>query len=228
MRLQVKRWHEDESAEIEPCTVLVYSGVPPLEPVFNASLCDSKKGRRHQKNFGIEFTHATVPYYDAQHGRVYMATNTGTVGCYGAREKKMLWKSRTGPVWEDSHDRVSNSVQPLGEGVILVSGRNELVAIEVGSGRVVGGLTLPQELAAFPIVGDWDGDGVDDVIFITSDATWGYRVEVTKGRMGPLSILILICAALFVAFKVLRSFGAFEDEFYEDRSARSAQKRRAV
>jgi hypothetical protein len=60
---------------------------------------------------------------------------------------------------------------------------------------------LPRKPIAHPIIGDFDSDGVTDVIIITDEAVLGYRLEVVQSaRALLLAIGVLVCITAIVFF----------------------------
>lgn len=79
-----------------------------------------------------------------------------------------------------------------------MSGEKE-VALVSRDGHVLSSAALPNTPIARPVIGDFDGDGVTDVIMITDDAILGYRVEEVASMQGMLvAVVVLIVLGVTV------------------------------
>ena len=186
-----------DGGAVPPCYALVTSGVPPVEQIFNGSLChdggalefssdDASKEKRNDKTpINIE---GATPFVDEKEGNsLFFAVNNGVVTRYSALGK-LMWQQSSGPTWEiidpdasGCSDRVGGAVLSFLRGsTLLVTGEDRLVAFDKLSGSELGALVFPQDAASVPIVCDLNGDGVDDILIITADAVWGYLTHVNS------------------------------------------------
>lgn len=83
--------------------------------------------------------------------------------------------------------------------LVLVAGERE-VALISREGHILTQATLPKAPIARPIIGDFDGDGITDVIMITEDAILGYRVEEVASMQGMLAAVVVLSLLAMVVF----------------------------
>jgi hypothetical protein len=83
--------------------------------------------------------------------------------------------------------------------LMLVAGEKE-VALVSREGHVLTQARLPKAPIARPVIGDFDGDGITDVIMITDDAILGYRVEEVPSMQGMLAAVIVLSLLVIVVF----------------------------
>ena len=74
---------------------------------------------------------------------------------------------------------------------ILLSGENGAALISPASGKVLCSVVYPQAVTSQPLLADLNGDGTDDLLVVSADAIWGYRVVVETGRSGFFSIVVV-------------------------------------
>ncbi|KAL7519369.1 hypothetical protein ACHAWX_004136 [Stephanocyclus meneghinianus] len=201
------------------CHALVTSGLPPREEVFTAPLClggplmsiDPKRpqvGLRAAPPLLIE---GSLGYGND----VVFAMNNGVIVRYDSNGRE-VWRKKSAkdgtPTWHSSkfaflgrvqfgaiksHSSVSASshrnqhrpgspVRP-----ILISGEDGAAVISPASGKVLSSVVYPQTIVAQPLLADLNGDGTDDLLVVSADAVWGYRILVETGRSGFFSIVVV-------------------------------------
>ena len=74
---------------------------------------------------------------------------------------------------------------------ILLSGEDGAALISPASGKVLSSVVYPQSVTSQPILADLSGDGTDDLLVVSNDAIWGYRVVVETGRSGGFTIVVV-------------------------------------
>ena len=74
---------------------------------------------------------------------------------------------------------------------ILLSGEDGAALISSASGNVLSSVVYPQSVVAQPMLSDLNGDGTDDLLVVSADGIWGYRVVVQTGRSGFFSIMVV-------------------------------------
>jgi len=74
---------------------------------------------------------------------------------------------------------------------ILLSREDGAALISPASGKVRFSLVYPQSVSAQPLVADLNRDGTDDLLVVSSDALWGYRVVVDTGGSGGFVIVMV-------------------------------------
>jgi hypothetical protein len=149
---------------------------------------------------------------------VVVAINIGLITCYSA-DGEFKWQSRSGPRWEVGaeetragsgtavlFDSDASRVEDLGKhdnvhAQILVLG-DETMVIVSREGEILATTDLPKKPIAHPVIGDFNSDGVTDVIIITDEAILGYKLEIvqsTKGLFIAIAVLVAITAIVFLA-----------------------------
>lgn len=147
---------------------------------------------------------------------VVVAINTGILTCY-ASDGEFKWQSRSGPKWvvdtENTHsgsgsailfDSDASRVDSLGKhdnvhAQILIIGDQKMVLIS-REGDVLASTDLPKKPIAHPVIGDFDSDGVTDVIIVTDEAVLGYRLEIVQSTRGLLIAVVILCIIAGIVF----------------------------
>jgi hypothetical protein len=149
---------------------------------------------------------------------VVFAMNNGVIVRYDSNGRE-VWRKKGGlkdgtPHWmqsdiaflgriqfgsvKESHSSVSASSHrnqhrpgsPLRP--ILLSGEEGAALISPSSGRVLSSVAFPQNpVTSQPLLVDLNGDGTDDVLVVSGDGLWGYRVVVETGRSGFFRIVVV-------------------------------------
>jgi len=200
------------------CHALVTSGLPPREEVFTAPLClgGPINPTRHQHLSAAPplLVEGSLGYGND----VVFAMNSGVVVRYdfNGREvwRKKGWLKDGTPSWDSGHSaafmgRVQfGSVREAHSSVsasshrnqhrpgspvrpILLSGEDGAALISPASGKVLFSVVYPQSVASQPLLADLNGDGTDDLLVVSNDAIWGYRVVVETGRSGGFTIVVV-------------------------------------
>lgn len=201
------------------CHALVTSGLPPREEVFTAPLClggplmsiDPKRPQAGLSAAPPLLVEGSLGYGND----VVFAMNNGVVVRYDSNGREVWRKGglKDGtPSWKassnaflgriefgavKSHSSVSASshrnqhrpgspVRP-----ILLSGEDGAALISSASGNVLSSVVYPQSVVAQPMLSDLNGDGTDDLLVVSADGIWGYRVVVQTGRSGFFSIMVV-------------------------------------
>ncbi|KAL7468933.1 hypothetical protein ACHAXS_009173 [Conticribra weissflogii] len=214
------------------CHALVMSGLPPREELFTAPLClggplMSVNPSKPQAGLSAApplLVEGSLGYgYD-----VVFAMNNGVVARYDFNGRE-VWRKKGGlsdgtPTWSTSdsaflgriqfgavrelHTSVSasahrNQHRPGSPArPILLSGEDGAALISPASGKVLSSIVYPQSITSQPLLSDLDGDGTDDLLVVSSDAIWGYRVLVETGRSGFFS-LVVVTVVIGVALAAL-------------------------
>lgn len=197
------------------CHALVTSGLPPREEVFTAPLCLGGPANRPNLSAAPPLlVEGSLGYGND----VVFAMNNGVVTRYDFTGRE-VWRKRGGlkdgtPTWKsvrsavflgriqfgtirEAHSSVSASshrnqhrpgspVRP-----ILISGEDGAALISPASGKVLCSIIYPQSVSSQPLLVDLTGDGTDDLLVVSNDAVWGYRVVVETGRSGGFVIVVV-------------------------------------
>lgn len=208
------------------CHALVTSGLPPQEELFTAPLCLGGPSMSHRPQSGLSAAAPLLVEGSMGYGNdVVFGMNNGVIARYDSNGRE-IWRKKGGlkdgtPYWsrsdsaflgriqfgcvKESHSSVSASSHrnqhrpgsPLRP--ILLSGEEGAALISPASGRVLSSVAFPQPVTSQPLLGDLNGDGTDDLLVVSADGLWGYRVVVETGRSGFFRIVVvtlLICIAI--------------------------------
>jgi hypothetical protein len=195
------------------CHALVTSGLPPREEVFTVPLCvggSANPSRLHLSAAPPLLVEGSLGYGSD----VVFAMNNGVVSRFDFNGHEVWRKQGDIPSWNsvrpalflgriqfgevrEAHSSVSasshrnqhrpgSSVRP-----ILISGKDGAALISPASGKVLCSVSFPQSVASQPVLADLTGDGTDDLLVVSNDAVWGYRVVVETGRSGGFVIVVV-------------------------------------
>lgn len=219
-----------EGGELQHCTVMALSGLPPRSQLFNGTLCHNHRSLQDplsKKSKLPVIVTAASPLIlktldprtmrESKFRDVIVAINIGYVTCYSG-DGTFKWQTKGAPNW----DLKSNSksllafdfdairVDELGthdnrHAQILLLGDSS-IALVSRDGTIEAHAEVPTKAIAIPTLGDFDNDFITDVIIITEEAVLGYRLEVTASIKGMLiAFIILAIVALVVFLLTLRS-----------------------
>jgi len=202
------------------CHALVLSGLPAREEVFSASLCsnralpqlsDEHPSSRDQ-NSGGAAPPLIVESIDGSSSKdIVFAMGMGSVSRYDSHGN-LQW-TRSGPITDSGFggvptwgspkqqkaspaylDRIDfTAVSKIGAPSIrpvVVSGENGMSILSSGRGHVLASTTFPQSSISRPILADLSGDGTTDVVVVSRDGIWGYKVTVQTGGSKLLRIAV--------------------------------------
>ncbi len=188
------------------CHALVTSGLPPREEVFTVPLCvggSANPSRLHLSAAPPLLVEGSLGYGSD----VVFAMNNGVVARFDFNGHEVWRKHSVQPAAflgriqfggvREAHSSVSASshrnqhrpgspVRP-----ILISGEDGAALISPASGKVLCSVSFPQSVASQPVLADLTGDGTDDLLIVSNDAIWGYRVVVETGRSGGFVIVVV-------------------------------------
>lgn len=199
------------------CHAFVTSGLPPREEVFTAPLClggPVNPSRSHLSAAPPLLVEGSLGYGSD----VVFAVNNGVVARFDFKGHE-VWRKRGGlkdgtPSWNavqpyvflgriqfgmirearasvsaSSHKNQHRPGSPVRP--ILLSGEDGAALVSPASGKVLCSVVYPQTVASQPILVDLTGDGTDDMLVVSSDAIWGYRIVVETGRSGGFVIVVV-------------------------------------
>ena len=200
------------------CHALVTSGLPPQEELFTAPLCLGGPSMSQRPQLGLSAAAPLLVEGSMGYGTdVVFAMNNGVITRYDSNGRE-IWRKKGGlkdgtPYWshsdsaflgriqfgsvKESHSSVSASSHrnqhrpgsPLRP--ILLSGEEGAALISPASGRVLSSVAFPQHVTSQPLLGDLNGDGTDDLLVVSADGLWGYRLVVDPGRSGFFRIVVV-------------------------------------
>ena len=87
------------------------------------------------------------------------------------------------------------------------------------SGVILSSVSYPQASVARPILADLSGDGTSDIIVISTDAVWGYKVSI---RASSASFLRIVSGLLFMATALAALYNRFSQPPGIDRRSTDA------
>jgi len=209
------------------CSLLVISGIPAKAQLFNGTLCQKHNSLHDPMSMHSEH-HMRLPdkvslsdpvvlqVIDEKTGLaskyrdIIVAANSGLITCYRG-DGEYQWQVNDGPVWEVgfagayaiAYDidaaRVDESGSHTSAGAhILVVGESA-VSVVSHEGYVLASAELPASAKGKPILGDFDSDGVVDVVIVTEDAVLGYRLEVRAGERYTFIACIIISVVVVLS-----------------------------
>ncbi len=171
---------------------------------------------------------------------VVTAIHSGIVTSFSG-SGALNWQHRSGPTWDVDNDVAKSTllldadasrVADLGShssvyANILVSGEDRMQLLD-REGEVLAAADIPQPPVATPAFGDFDSDGVTDVIVVCDGAVLGYRLVVTQASQSvAIAIGILAFIALLVFVGSIQSGGALQGSEGEEGSASASISRRS-
>lgn len=143
---------------------------------------------------------------------IVIAVNTGLVTCYSGTGA-FKWQLKSAPTWDLGLENFASSlpfdadsmrVDDLGtedsvHAHVLVMGDGQLSLIS-REGAFLTSAEIPARPVGYPVIGDFDSDGITDVIVVTEDSILGFRLEVFASSRGLLIALILLASIAFIVF----------------------------
>ena len=219
-----------EGGEIQTCSLMVISGLPPKSQLFNGSLCLNQRSLQDpifKRTKLPSIVTATSPLIlksldpktmrESKIRDIVVSINTGITSCYDGNGE-FKWQNKNSPVWSldsKSHyliafDSDSVRADELGthdnrHAQILVLG-DKSIALLSREGLILTKSDVPNIVTTRPVIGDFDNDLITDVVLVTDDAILAYRLEITASTRGVLiAFIILSILALVVFISTLRS-----------------------
>lgn len=212
------------------CHVLVLSGIPAREEVFSANLCSNKKSSMTPaKNAFSAAPPLAVPGLSHHGLDLVFALNSRQVSRYDSIGNE-LWTTLADhtplPSWGAMGTHSPASMQQIDfpavtRGAaspavrpIMISGEDGASILSAGRGAILASLSYPQASVSRPILADLSGDGTSDIIVISTDAVWGYKVSI---RASSASFLRIISGLLFMAMALAALYNRFSQPPGTDR-----------
>jgi hypothetical protein len=225
-----------DHGQLQHCTLMVVSGLPPRSQLFNGSLCMSHRHLHDpilSKHSGSARSlipaevSATAPVIlktldertkkISNYREIVVAVNTGVATCFDARGVQK-WQVNGLPTWPATHkmhtlmaiDPDASRVDSSGThdsifSQLVLLGTRTMILLN-RDGDVLATTELPNIPISRPVLGDFDSDGVTDLILITDDAILGYKINVVQSvRAIFIAVLVLIVIAAIVFFSNIRT-----------------------
>lgn len=213
------------------CMMMVVSGLPAKAQLFNGTICEGRPSMQDSlsrtANREVPQVSAASPLIlrnvhphtgaEAKEKDVIVAVNTGIITCYSGKGV-FKWQMKDAPTWARGNRNASvtlfdfdaSRVDDLGKhdnihAQILVTGEDR-VSLVSREGEQLASAYLPKQPLSKPVIGDFDNDGVNDIIILTSDAFLGFKVEAASSPNGLfIAMTILIFAAVTIFLLSLKS-----------------------
>jgi len=222
-----------EGGELQHCSVMVLSGLPPHSQLFNGTVCK----QRHSIHDPLNKINSKLPddvagatplvlqvgnSSDSRGAKVMdvvIAMSMGFLTCYTGRGQ-FKWQVVGSPTWivdranpiaslhvsVSPYDWDATRVEETGThdsrfAQILVLGDSS-VAVISREGNILAQADIPKKPITRAVLGDFDGDGIVDIVIVTEDAILGYRMEVAasaRGMLIAILVLVVLAGIIFVA-----------------------------
>ena len=219
------------------CHILVLSGIPAREEVFSADLSSgSPLGREDGKATASSPTSRSacdaaapilVEGLDHPGSDILIALNSGKVSRFDPQGNQ-LWTTAqhrtTIPTWTvATSGSPASNLLPLdfpavtqgaashGIRPILIVGEYGAAIISAGKGKVLDTISFTQAIVARPISIDFSGDGTSDIILVSTDAIWGYRITIKASNASSLRIMVGILLAVMAVSLLFNHFSEETD-----------------
>jgi hypothetical protein len=214
--------------QLQRCTIMAVSGLPPTVQLFNGSLCTTRRSLNDgldsisdRKSPAVSATaplllreHDPASLAEAKYKSVCAAVHTGILSCYSGKTGDLTFQTMKHPTWKigfnyaallsfvpdaklsdasGNHDDISS--------VMLLVGDSELALVS-RDGSTLASAAVPYPPNGRTIIGDFNNDGVNDVIIMSSDSLFAYSVRVsasTRGMLIAMLVLVFLAVVVFVA-----------------------------
>ena len=217
-----------KNERLKHCTIVVTSGIPAKSQLFNNSICrewTSINDRRRAVPTSISVPNQILfatplvlskidmkTLKESNHKDLIVAINTGTISSFSS-SGELNWQFNNAPMWSENDqslpavlafDSDADRAEEYGShnsihSSLLITGNN-LLQLLSRDGVLLASADIPQSPILYPIVGDFDNDGVTDVTIVTEDSVLGYHLEVVKSSHGILIAIIILSLVAFIVF----------------------------
>jgi len=219
------------------CLVMVLSGLPPKAQLFNGTICSTRPNMHdpfpHNNPTNIHDISAASPIVlrtidpktllESKIRNIAIAVNTGHVTCYSGKGIQK-WHIRGAPTWSiDSQgyailfDIDAKRAQDVGKhdnvhAQMLIAGDNSLALLS-RNGEIVAKADIPRKPILRPVIGDFDSDGVTDIIIVTEDSILGYKLKIVPAtKLMLIGVLGLMVITVLVFVTNIRIEGGNESD----------------
>lgn len=232
--------HNNE--RLQHCMVIVTSGLPAQAQLFNGTICQNRRHlhdpvRRAGLGIPLEIKAAPPMIYHTLDERtllesriksIAIAINTGVVTSYSGTGA-FRWQVDGAPTWSLDFDQAysclldtdAERAHELGgadklQSQLFVMG-DKNIAVLSRNGEILTMADVPSAPLTRPSFGDFDNDGITDVIIYTSDAILGYRLVMAEST--KVMFLTLVLLSIVAVFSFIMNIRMNAQSQTEDTSA---------
>ena len=217
-----------DEGKLQHCSIMVISGLPAQAQLFNGTICSNRMSLQdpmvniNNNKIPAEIA-ATSPLVLQRLNPktqevdkvkdVIIAINIGIITCYDGNGK-YLWQVKNAPTWSVDRSQIAAlslfdvdavRVDEVGShnnirAQLLLVGDNAL-GLYNRDGDLLVKAQLPKKPSSHPILGDFNSDGVSDIIIITDNALLGYKVEVIQSVRVMFitgTLVLILCVITFL------------------------------
>ena len=215
---------EHKGDEIHHCSIVALSGLPPRAQLFNASICpghgELKDGLTHARR-ALSVVGVSAPLIlrttdprtrvESKVRDIVTSIHTGTITSVTG-EGLFNWQIRDAPSWDLSFEHAhimsfdTDAYRVQMDGThdnrfshIVVQGESQ-VALLGRDGRVLTTSDIPHAPRSKPILVDFNGDGLMDLVVFTKSAVLGYELEAHASARGLLIGFIALAGMALLMF----------------------------
>lgn len=219
------RLQQSQEVSSQLCQMLVLSGVPTMEELFNEDACGGRLRvlqqsalQRNSSQIPIMVCGAPLVLVESISGGrkhlgydVVAATNIGVVSRYRGTSGRILWRrimpeTANGTLWDDDDaylvqlGRLDATALTLPARPIVQTDRLSISILSAQTGSLLATAPLAEHPAVRPMILDLNGDGTSDILVLTRNAIWGYTVTVGAGASVTFRIIVgLLAMGLMLA-----------------------------
>jgi hypothetical protein len=216
------------AGEMQHCAIMVTSGLPPKSQLFNGTLCQNRNSLHDPVKLYAEFNgripakvSATAPLIlkkidpktlqESKLKDLIVSVNTGITTSYSGNGD-FNWQIKNTPQWSTDYeissallfDSDASRMHELGthdsvHAQVLITGEGSFALLS-REGEMLATATIPKIPILAPIFGDFDSDGVTDVVIVTNEAILGFRLEVLSSTRSSLIAVVLLSLIAIIAF----------------------------
>lgn len=227
-----------------PCDILAKSGIPPIEPMFNGSICNpvggffanlftdssvEKKQRAHQAPtnpvviessrsstmMNVHSEHEFDTVFLVSSGRMTSFRPNGKVNwqldtpaswikkeiTLSQRRRRIEAAKKKGPEVPILASLSTFSLEAYGDSKYLLA-VGHAAAVVSPTGELLASLSLVDTAMSTPVIGDFNNDGINDFILVTSRGYRGYTLHSSIGYGFLPFVIVLIVVSLVLVIAV--------------------------
>jgi hypothetical protein len=212
---------------------MVVSGLPAKAQLFNGTICNTRHDMNdpfpHNNPYNVpNEVSAASPIIlrtidpktllESKVRNIIIAVNTGHVTCYSGKGIQK-WHIRGAPVWSIDSEGFTvlfdiDAIRALDLGKhdnvhaqMLIAGDSSMALLS-RNGEILAKADIPRKPILKPVIGDFDNDGVTDIIIVTEDSILGYKLKIAPAtRLMLISIIGLMVITILVFVTNIRIEG---------------------